>query len=321
MNTSNIVLNSHNLLEHIFKISSEENPTEFLKYLSVCKRWNEIGQRILGKLWIELKKCTSENCELKNIVAYINLVEEEKHCFNKNILNSTKFKILAGILYNFSNKFYRKIKVTLCLEELKVIGLCRTQCKALELIWKNNFCQEWLFEKSNQLEVNARAQKIENYILLDKYQKWKIMDTIELNNIKLTVFPYCILNSCKNLKTIRCENTMLGEFPSVELPQLTYLSLKNNQIVEIDLTGFPLLETFHMGNNLLQKIDLAKNSQIKILTLNNNKITEIDLNPLVSLKHANLKQNPLDLEKFDPNSYGSIVLYDKPKDGNPSVFF
>lgn len=325
MNASYNVLNSHNLLELIFKISSKENPNEFLKYLPVCKRWNEIGQKILGKIWGQLKD-PSKNYELKN---NLNLIDAKEDCFNKQILNSTKFKLLAGLLYDCSDVNHRKEKVTLCLEELKVIGLCRTQCKALELIWKNHLSQEWKFEKVEQPEVNAKAQNIENYILLDKHQKCETINRFELNNTSLTVFPYCLLNSCKNLQTIRCDNTMLEEFPSVELTQLTYLSLKNNKISKIDLTGFPLLETLHMCNNLLEKINFNGNSKIKFLTLNNNKLTEIDLDPLVALEHANLKQNPLDLERFDCKKHGSLVLYDEPKDkeeevkkhGNPCIFF
>jgi hypothetical protein len=122
MNSSNNILNSHNLLECIFRVSSEEDSSEFLRYLPVCKRWNEIGQRILGKLWEKLKQQANANHELKNIVNYINLVDEKEDCFNKKVLNSIKFNLLSGLLYNCSDVDHRKEKVTLCMEELKIIG-------------------------------------------------------------------------------------------------------------------------------------------------------------------------------------------------------
>jgi Leucine-rich repeat (LRR) protein len=299
----NVFLNNKDIINYVFKLNSVDNPFEFLNYLPVCKRWNEIGQKILSQLWDSLKLHATKEDKL-NILHYINQLDRDEKLLTGIKLIGKKFRELAYLLHNCSEMKVLNKNLPVVIEDFHFIA----ERKALEIVWKNDLKEQWSYELMESPELDATAGQIEEYIAVEKNGTYKF-DFQELN---LVVFPPCLLNSCQNLTMINLANNALSELPFIELKQLTYLNLKNNKFTAINLTGFPSLETLHMGKNSLDGIDVSKNPKMKYLTLNNNHLRTIDLEPLEQLTHADLRNNPL--ESFDCEKYGSIALFDEPKE-------
>lgn len=121
------------------------------------------------------------------------------------------------------------------------------------------------------------------------------------------------------------------------LDNLSYLSLNNNSLTEIDLTPYKNLGNFYaasnsltslsfdnpklwevgVSNNLIESIDLTGAPQISQLWLAGNHLKEIDLTPLTKLKVLTLNGNRFDINTLPvPQSswyyyeYGNQALID-----------
>ena len=68
-------------------------------------------------------------------------------------------------------------------------------------------------------------------------------------------------------------------------PNLTWLSIENNQIDSFDLSDYPKLEVFDCGNNNLTSLDLTPVPELWNLHCGLNEISNLDITCLSKLTH------------------------------------
>lgn len=86
----------------------------------------------------------------------------------------------------------------------------------------------------------------------------------------------------------------------VNFPQLSYLSLFNNNIVEADLSSLTQLKYVNLANNKLADIKLNNLSHLETLYLFKNKLTTIDFSGLTALKKVRATNNRLNKLDISP---------------------
>jgi len=83
-------------------------------------------------------------------------------------------------------------------------------------------------------------------------------------------------------------------------PQITYLSLFNNNISEADLSGLTQLKYINIANNKLTRLNITHLAQLKTLYVFKNKLTTIDFSGLTALNKVRATNNLLDKLDISP---------------------
>ena len=96
------------------------------------------------------------------------------------------------------------------------------------------------------------------------------------------------------LEKLKCHGKGIERLDGLEsLTQLQYLSLFNNKLKAVDVSGLTQLTYLNLANNRLQSVKLHGLQQLETLYLFKNKLTHVDFNGLSRLKKLRITNNQL----------------------------
>jgi len=127
-------------------------------------------------------------------------------------------------------------------------------------------------------------------------------------------FYKCVLKTLKttdkpsdeqlaSITRVDCINSEIESTKGIEkLSSLTMLTLNNNGITDIDLSGNPNLRELIVRNNNISTIDLSKNRNLIYIFLDNNNLSNIDLSNNLQVAQLDLSFNALEAINLNLNS-------------------
>ena len=127
-------------------------------------------------------------------------------------------------------------------------------------------------------------------------------------------FYKCVLKTLKtterpsdeqlaSITRVDCINTEIESTKGIEkLSSLTMLTLKNNGITNLDLSGNPILRELIVQNNNISNIDLSNNRNLIYIFLDHNDLSSIDLTNNLQVAQLDLSYNVLESINLSLNS-------------------
>jgi len=98
----------------------------------------------------------------------------------------------------------------------------------------------------------------------------------------------------KRLKSLFLGNNALKEINGLyKMSQLEHLQLNDNQLVEIDLSPFPLLKSLNLDNNSIESLDFLNLDRLETLSVCQNQLTEAHFKYNFELTFVELSYNKL----------------------------
>ena len=85
------------------------------------------------------------------------------------------------------------------------------------------------------------------------------------------------------------------EYLDMLMPQLERLSVKNNKLKVLDLSGFSWLEEVNAENNNISKINVKSKNKITRLSVNNNELNSLPINLLTSIERLDCNSNNIEI--------------------------
>lgn len=101
------------------------------------------------------------------------------------------------------------------------------------------------------------------------------------------------LNNFPNLNYLSLFNNQIINADLSSLTQLSYVNLANNQLTFITLSNLTQLKTLYVFKNRLTTINFTGLSSLKKIRATNNLLNKLDISPLVSLEKAYFFNNKL----------------------------
>lgn len=86
-----------------------------------------------------------------------------------------------------------------------------------------------------------------------------------------------VIPTLSDLERLRCDDYNLGSIDVSHLTKLHYLSLRNNNLTELNVGANVELTQFELANNNIQSIDLSNLSKLEVLYVDVNPLAELDL--------------------------------------------
>ncbi len=148
------------------------------------------------------------------------------------------------------------------------------------------------------------------------------LQKLNLSNNQIETLPDEI-NLLTNLRSFAVDNNQLKALPPLNLPHVTYFSVKNNQLLKIPETMIlPNLMIFHLTNNFIENWPAALNLQnLGILRMDHNELRDFPQNPnLPNLNQLNIEFNHIvDLpEGLNLPWLTNLILSNNPIDHLPA---
>lgn len=133
----------------------------------------------------------------------------------------------------------------------------------------------------------------DNNLSLLNLSAMKQLVTVQANNnpeLGSVLFP----NDCETLTSISMNNCDISHFYSVNLPNLSELSLENCSLMDMELgENYPKLASLNLNGNYLQEIDVTTLPKLYDLAIGKNFIREIDLRQNPELNQLSVTGNQL----------------------------
>ncbi len=269
---SNLIINSHNLLQHTCLIDlildrcSVDNLD--LSSLSSLASFECLPDDFFGSNYHPLRSLNiSSNTKLTSLalgwtdiesldIRGLALLRRLKLSFNKS---------LAKIAFDESN----------AVEEFDVYSAHS------DLIGSAEFP---LFKGVVKLWIRGSNAKVLNLESLSR------LEFLDCSHNDLTRVD---LSNCSLLRSLNCQNNRIAELNLDPLPSLDTLICNNNQLSRLDLEPAPLLVTLDCSHNRLRSLDLANQASLRSIDCSNNQLTQIDLAPCTMLSHLDISVNQL----------------------------
>ncbi len=124
---------------------------------------------------------------------------------------------------------------------------------------------EWTTGTITGITQNANLKRLELNCFFDR------LNTVNAQMLR-EVIP-----TLSNLERLRCDDYNLGSIDVSNLTKLRYLSLRNNNLTELNVGANVELRQFELANNSIQSIDLSNLSKLEVLYVDVNPISELDL--------------------------------------------
>jgi hypothetical protein len=161
----------------------------------------------------------------------------------------------------------------------------------------------YYFVNKNKAEIDESSS-----VYLGKYRP-NYEGILDLSNQGLTELPKGVLKY-KDLRVIRLNDNDFTEFPVelLQMPNLTTISLLNNKIKKVDLSGVDIqcnLSYLILSENKLTEVKALERLQnLDYLYLDNNRLSEIPYLRIRKLRSVNLNRNliqELEMKQFHIN--------------------
>ncbi len=120
-----------------------------------------------------------------------------------------------------------------------------------------------------------------------------IQNITSLNLTNLNISDLTGIEDFTSLSVFNCSNNNIAAVDLSNNTALTYLSITNNQLTDLDVSALSNLNTLYAGENNLGTINLSANTALQVVSLSGNPITVLDLSANTQLQQVYLEQTNL----------------------------
>ncbi|MCG7532342.1 hypothetical protein MHM98_13475 [Psychrobium sp. MM17-31] len=149
------------------------------------------------------------------------------------------------------------------------------------------------FEQEKLVDIAFADENLRNCILKANEDKTHASEITKVNCSSKGIVSAKGIEKLTELTSLTLRNNQLTDIDLSHNTKLRTLSLLKNQITDIDLSNNGLLDRVVLGNNRLMALDVSSNTALTALLLNDNQLTAIDVSNNPVLLQLYLLRNQL----------------------------